>query len=76
MLRRLSLTVKNATATSTRPSDSQSTSFGYLPVNATAESTVAAVPATSDVRRFTSPAKVAVRPLNMKMKTEKNATAP
>ena len=34
------------------------------------------VPASKEVSRFTSPAKVAVRPLNMKMKTEKNATIP
>ena len=35
-----------------------------------------AVPAISEVSRLDSPAKVAVRPLNMKMNTEKKATMP
>ena len=39
-------------------------------------SRVAVVPATREVSRFTSPVKVAVRPLNMKIKTLKKATTP
>jgi len=56
--------------------DSQSSRVGNFPPYATWKMSVEAVPATSEVRRLTSPANVAVRPWNMKMNTEKNAVMP
>src|SRR5437016_13392658 len=56
--------------------DSQSCAEGKRVLKNSHSSSVEVVPASSEVRRFTRPAKVAVRPLNMKMKTEKNATMP
>jgi len=64
-------------ATSIRARPSQSSSLGgFWSFISQKTSSVAAVPAISDVSRFTSPAKVAVRPLNMNRKTEKNEDTP
>jgi hypothetical protein len=54
----------------------QSSILGYEPLKLIAKIKVEAVPAIRDVSRFTSPAKVAVLPLNINIKTEKKATAP
>lgn len=76
MVRFFSATLRNPTAMKMNNNEIQSCILGYFAPKSIAESNVAVVPATNDVRRFTNPAKVAVLPLNIKRNTEKNATTP
>src|SRR4051812_40787087 len=48
--------LRNATAPRMKPSETQSSYLGYFPPYANANRRVDAVPATSDVSRFTNPA--------------------
>src|SRR3989344_1931493 len=59
-----------------KPSEAHSLMSGNFPPKNCQKINVAAVPAIREVSRLTSPANVAVRPLKIKMNTEKKAAIP